>query len=82
MSTTFHATFDGKLLHPEEAVNLKPNTRYLVVIEGEEKQSETSGEEEYPLTAIRSLATDMGISDLAENHDYYAHGRPKNNDLP
>jgi hypothetical protein len=83
MSTTFHATFDGKVLHPEEDVDLKPNTRYVVIIEGEEKESKTSGEEEeYPLTFIRSLATDMGVSDLAENHDYYAHGQPKNSDLP
>ncbi|OLE50899.1 MAG: hypothetical protein AUG51_25700 [Acidobacteria bacterium 13_1_20CM_3_53_8] len=82
MSTTFHATYDGKVLHPEEEVDLKPNTRYIVIIEGEEKVSEIGGEEEYPLTAIRSLATDMGVSDLAENHDYYAHGRSKNTDLP
>jgi len=82
MSTIFHATFDGKVLHPEEDVNLKPNTRYVVIIEDEEKAAEVSGEEEYPLTAILSMATDMGVSDLAENHDYYAHGRPKNADLP
>lgn len=71
MSTTFHATFDGKVLHPEEDVDLKPNTRYVVIIEGEEKESKTSGEEEeYPPTF------------LAENHDYYTHGQPKNRDLP
>jgi hypothetical protein len=82
MSTIFHATFDGKVLRPEEDVKLKPNTRYVVIIEDEEKAAEVHGEEEYPLTAILSMATDMGVSDLAGNHDYYAHGRPKNADLP
>jgi len=82
MSTIFHATFDGKVFHPEEDINLKPNTRYVVIIEDEKEESESTGQEEYPLTAILSLATDMGVTDLAENHDYYAHGRPKNTDLP
>ncbi|MGH9941414.1 MAG: hypothetical protein ACRD9R_03525 [Pyrinomonadaceae bacterium] len=82
MSTIFHATFDGKVLHPEEDVDLKPNTRYMVIIEDEKKESEFSVQEEYPLTAILSLATDMGVSNLADNHDYYAHGRPENTDLP
>ncbi len=82
MSTIFHATFDGKVLHPEEDVDLKPNTRYVVIIEDEKKKSESSGQEEYPLTAILSLATDMGVTDLADNHDYYAHGRSENTDLP
>ncbi len=82
MSTIFHATFDGKVLHPEEDVDLKPNTRYVVIIEDEKKESESGDKEEYPLTAILSLATDMGVTDLADNHDYYAHGRSENTDLP
>ncbi len=82
MSRIFHATFDGKALHPEKDVNLKPNTRYLVIINDEKKESESGDQGEYPLTAVLSLATDMGVTDLAENHDYYAHGRAKQTDLP
>ena len=82
MSTVFHATYDGKVLHIEEAVDLQPNTRYVVTIESEGEGWEVGGEEEYPLTAIRLLATDMGVDDLSENHDYYAHGRPKHTHLP
>jgi hypothetical protein len=84
MSTIFHATFDGKVLHPEEPLGLKANTRYMVVIKGEDEEGdlEAGSEEEYPLTAIRSLAKDMGVDDLAKNHDYYAHGRPKHTNLP
>jgi excisionase family DNA binding protein len=31
-------------------------------------------DEAYPLTLVRELAVDMGVGDLAERHDYYAHG--------
>lgn len=30
----------------------------------------------HPLTALLELATDMGVADLATNHDRYAHGKP------
>jgi len=35
---TLHAVFDGKVLRPEDAVNLEPNVRYLVTIEPERKE--------------------------------------------
>ncbi len=38
MSINFHATFDGKVFHPEVDLNLKPNTRYVVIIEDEKKE--------------------------------------------
>ena len=39
---TLHAVSDGKVLRPEEAVNLEPNVRYLVTIEREEAIGEHS----------------------------------------
>ena len=29
----------------------------------------------HPLTLIAQLAVDVGVTDLAERHDYYAHGK-------
>jgi hypothetical protein len=29
----------------------------------------------HPLTELLGLATDMGVTDLAANHDRYAHGK-------
>ncbi|MCY7347549.1 MAG: hypothetical protein LH614_15195 [Pyrinomonadaceae bacterium] len=29
----------------------------------------------HPLTLIRELAVDVGVTDLAERHDFYAHGK-------
>jgi len=36
-------------------------------------EAEETAEEDYPLTAIRQLATDMGVSDLSMRHSSYAH---------
>lgn len=34
-----------------------------------------NGEHVHALTAIASLAVDVGVTDLAERHDFYAHGK-------
>jgi len=41
------------------------------------KQSfvEQNGEVVYPLTLIAEIAIDAGVTDLAERHDFYAHGK-------
>ncbi len=75
MSQTVHAIYDGEVLRPEESVDLEPNTRCLLVIERDESNGEISPETPYPLSVLRDLATDMGVTDLAERHDYYAHGK-------
>jgi hypothetical protein len=75
MSQTVHAIYDGEVLRPEESVDLEPNTRCLLVIESEEGNGEVSPETPYPLSVLWDLATDMGVTDLAERHDFYAHGK-------
>jgi len=37
--------------------------------------AEQNGASVYPLTVIAELAVDVGVSDLAERHDFYAHGK-------
>ena len=78
MTKTLRAVFDGAVLRPEEPVDLKPNKRYLVTIEREEDAGETGEAEDYPLTQIGRLATDMGVTDLSTRHSWYAHGRLEN----
>ncbi len=75
MATTVRAVFDGEVLRPEQTVGLRRNTTYVVTIEREASAPEAVVEETYPLTAIRHLATDMGVTDLSTHHDRYAHGR-------
>ena len=73
MSHRVHAIYDGKVLRLEDNLDLEPNTRYLLIVEKDEPNGEISRETPYPLSVLRSLATDMKISDLAERHDQYAH---------
>jgi len=38
MAKSVRAVFDGEVLRPEETVDLKPNVRYLVIIEREDEK--------------------------------------------
>jgi hypothetical protein len=42
---------------------------------GEMSERRNGNDQVHPLTLIAKLATDAGVSDLAERHDYYAHGK-------
>ena len=75
MSQIIHAIYDGEVLRPEDGNNLEPNTRYVLIIEKDERGIDSAADAPYPLTVIESIATDMGVSDLAENHDRYAHAK-------
>ena len=75
MTKTLRAIFDGNVLRPEGAVDLQPNTWYVVTIEREEGEKAT--EETYPLAQILTFATDMGVTDLSTHHHWYAHGGPE-----
>jgi hypothetical protein len=76
MALTLHAIFDGQVLRPEESSGLEPHKRYLVTVEEdacEDSANRPSGD--HPLTALLNMAEDLGVSDLAERHDDYAHRR-------
>jgi len=78
MRKTIRVVFDGEVLRPQEPVDLEPDTAYTITIQPEVQEQpvpEASEDEEYPLTVIARLATDMGVTDLAERHDYYANRR-------
>jgi hypothetical protein len=67
------AIFDGKALLPDEPVELKPNTRVVLTIESPDGPSPGEAQE-YPLTRISGLATDMGVTDLSTRHLESARG--------
>ncbi len=71
---TMQVVFDGEVFRPKDPVDLQPNATYTKDLESDTITT-TDEVEEYPLTAIARLATDMGVDDLSVNHDYYAHGR-------
>ena len=70
---TLHAVSDGKVLRPEEAVNLEPNVRYLVTIEREE----AIGEQSLWDVLSEFSGTVEGPRDWSEEHDHYLYGTPK-----
>lgn len=71
--TRIHATFDGHVLTPEESGVLEPNKRYLLTVEDQPVGS--APKERHALAIIADLAEDLGVTDLAERHDYYARRR-------
>jgi hypothetical protein len=72
MSVRVIASFDGKVFVPKEPVSFTPGTDYALTVE-----QPSNAEQPYILTQIMELATDMGVTDLAEHHDDYALGRRK-----
>lgn len=74
MMMTIQVVFDGEVFRPTDPVELLPNATYTIILESDALAT-TDQIDEYPLTAISRLATDMGVDDLSGNHDYYAHGR-------
>src|SRR5574341_110678 len=72
MPKTLRVIFDGDVLRPERAVDLQPNTWYVVTIEREEGEKAEEGT--YPLSQILAFATDMGVRDLSTSHNWYSHG--------
>jgi hypothetical protein len=69
---TVSAHFDGKVIVPDEPLDLPPNQALRI-------QIEPIGEEESALAWIAANAVDSDAlpTDLAEQHDHYLYGRPK-----
>jgi hypothetical protein len=75
MTQTLYATYDGQALVPEGKVDLLPNQRYLIHIENKPEQKPKRKQK--ILQKLSALAVDMGIPDLAEQHDHYLYGIEK-----
>lgn len=73
LSKTFHAVFDGKVLHPEEELDLKPDTRYIITIERDER---VEGDSLWDVLS-KLAGTVEGPQDWSEEHDHYLYGTSK-----
>lgn len=76
MQQTLVVIFDGEVFRPEEPIDLQPNVRYEITVTSvaEEGRSENDSR---PLRRYAALAQDLGIKDLAAQHDHYLYGTPK-----
>ena len=71
---TVNADFDGKVIVPDEPLDLRPNQALIVQIEPVEGKTEESA-----LTWIAANAVDSDAlpTDMADQHDHSLYGRPK-----
>lgn len=74
MTMTIQAVFDGEVFRPKDPVSLPLNVTYTITVEADSGVA-ANDDDEHPLTRIGRLETDMGVTDLASNHDWYAHRR-------
>ncbi|MBC7910190.1 MAG: DUF104 domain-containing protein [Pyrinomonadaceae bacterium] len=74
MTKTLEATFDGKVLHPDEPLELAPDTRVRITIE-------TTDETEKPSVSFLKTARTLnleGPADWSERFEEYLYEREIN----
>ena len=73
INKTLHAIFDGEVLHPEEPIGIKPNTRVLLTIKT------TKIPKKKPYSFFRTaIALDLkGPSDWSARLEDYLYERDK-----
>ena len=75
MTQTVEAIYDGKVIRPDSALSLKPNTRVKVIVE-EITNNKSKEPRQGFLATARSLNLD-GPADWSEQVDHYLYGVEK-----
>jgi hypothetical protein len=74
MNKQLTVRFDGKVFHPEKKIELTPNTRYIISIISEEKETKNAWD------ILEDMAgTIEAPEDWSKEHDHYLYGTPKQN---
>ena len=73
---TVSAHFDGKVIIPDEPLDLPPNQALIVQIE-RVGDRDSAGESALAWLAANAVENDSLPTDLAEQHDHYLYGSPK-----
>ncbi|MBI2195033.1 MAG: hypothetical protein HYU36_23880 [Planctomycetes bacterium] len=72
---------EDHLIRPPKNVQLKPGKAEVIVFQKDKKQASASRNKKSLQERLARAARKLGIpplpSDLATNHDHYAHGAPK-----
>ena len=71
---TVHAHFDGKVIIPDEPLDLPPNQALLVQIEPVDPTGEIAEESVLTWLAAHALDSPALPEDLADRHDQYLYG--------
>ena len=76
MARTITVVFDGEVFRPREPVDLPANSEYQLTVQEPTPHPETRDMPEV-FRRILDRARDLGVGDLAEQHDHYLYGTPK-----
>jgi hypothetical protein len=68
------AVYDGKRVKLLEPVDLPANTPLEVIVKKKQTRKKQTQD---PWDSLGDNAIDLGINDLAEQHDHYLYGVPK-----
>jgi hypothetical protein len=68
------AVYDGKQVKFLEPVDLPANTQLEIIVK---KKSPRRKRSQDAWDSLGDNAIDLGVSDLAEQHDHYIYGLPK-----
>ena len=61
----------------QKIIQLPPQAQneVLEIVEKIEERYHSADKKEHPLAKIAKMAKDLGVSDFAERHDFYANGK-------
>ena len=72
---TVNAHFDGKVIVPDEPLDLPPNQALIVQIERVGDEAVASDESALTWLTANAVDNDALPTDLADRHDHYLYGR-------
>jgi predicted DNA-binding antitoxin AbrB/MazE fold protein len=77
MTRTIDAIYDGQVLRPLVPLDLQPNERCRITIESQTPSQAVGKKIPRCVREILEMAEDLGVPDLAQQHDHYLYGLPK-----
>ncbi len=72
---TVSAHFDGKVIIPDEPLDLPPNQALILQIQAVGGKDVTDEESSLAWIAANAVDSDALPADLADRHDHYLYGR-------
>jgi hypothetical protein len=72
---TFHTHFDGKVIVPDEPLDLPPNQALIVQVRSMEEEKGEGGALDW--IAANAVDSEVLPEDLSLQHDHYLCGRPR-----
>jgi hypothetical protein len=79
---TVSAHFDGKVIVPDEPLDLPLNQALILQIQPVNREGAPTEESALSWLAANAVASDALPADLALRHDHYLYGRPSGDEQP